>query len=181
MKKLIFPLIATFVFAGEYITLDDGKVIYLKDDGTWQEVQVVKKGGKTIALRPDGTWEEIEPTKFEAAQAVETATDKKFKDDPLVKKLLGRWEGEGIVYEFAPDTAVLRLREGKAVKVYEGKWVVESLDPKSGRITIRIGTALKVGPLAFGGTMRKLRLAGDTLVDESEKVEGRVYKLRKVK
>ena len=60
MRALFFLFsMVLLIFAGEYITLDNGKVILLKPDGTWQEVKVVKKGSETIAIKPDGTWEKV--------------------------------------------------------------------------------------------------------------------------
>ena len=183
MKKLlIFAFCLLALSAGEYITLDNGKVILLKPDGTWQEVKVVKKGGETIAIKPDGTWEKVEATKIEAANKLETAVDKKYKDDPLVRTLIGKWKGDGIYYKFDLDNAVLRKKEGHTTKTITGKWVVEKVDEKNRRVVINIGEGARLGFLTFGGDIRKLRIVdNDTIVDETEKFDGKVYTLHRVK
>ncbi len=183
MKKLLFlALLGIGVVAGEYITLDNGKVILLKPDGTWQEVKVIKKGGETIALKPDGTWEKVEAKKIEAANKLETAVDKKYKDDPLVKTLIGKWRGDGISYEFDLQNATLRKKVGHTTKTVTGKWVVEKVDEKSKRVVVNIGEGARLGFLTFGGDIRKLRVVdNNTIVDETEKIDGKVYTLHRVK
>ena len=179
-KSLLSIALLCSLFAGEYITLDNGKVIYLKDDGTWQEVQVVKKGNQTLAIKPDGTWEKVEAKKIEAANKLETAADKKFKDDPLVQKLLGKWSGEGISYEFTADKATLKLKEGHTIKTISGKWIVENV--KDGVVTVNIGEGARLGFLTFGGDIRKLRIVDDnTIEDITDKFSGKVYTLHRVK
>ncbi len=181
MKKMIFSIVLLYsLFAGEYITLDSGKVIYLKDDGTWQEVQVVKKNGQTIAIKPDGTWEEVEAKKIEAANKLETAVDKKYKDEPLVQSLLGKWRGSGISYEFAPEKATIKIKSGHTSKTITGKWIVERI--KDNIVTVNIGEGARLGFLTFGGDIRKLRIVDDnTIEDITDKFSGKVYTLHRVK
>ncbi len=184
MRKIIVALfVATLLLAGEYITLENGKVIELKPDGTWQEVKVVKKGGETIAIKPDGTWEKVEATKVEAANSLERAVDKKYKDEPLVKMLFGRWEGDGISYAFTKDRAVFKKKVGHSSKVIEGKWIVEKLDPKRKIIKINIGEGARLGFLTFGGVIRKLKIKDDnTIVDITDELEeGKSYTLKRLR
>lgn len=174
--------IASLLFAGEYITLENGKVIELKPDGTWQEVKVVKKNDETIAIKPDGTWERVQATKVEAANSLERAIDKKYKDEPLVKKLLGKWQGDSIYYKFSKDKAVFKERVGHSNRVIEGKWIVEKINNKNRIITVNIGEGARLGFLTFGGVIRRLQVKDDnTLVDITEKMEGRVYTLHKMR
>ncbi|NPA03227.1 MAG: hypothetical protein GXO61_00020 [Epsilonproteobacteria bacterium] len=182
MKQLtILFFLSFFLFAGEYITLDNGKVILLKPDGTWQEVQVVKKGGETIAIKPDGTWEKIEANKIEAANKLEMAVDKKYKDNPLVQTLIGKWKGDGISYEFTLDTATMKKREGHTNRVISGKWSVEKVDEPNRLVVVNIAEGARLGFLTFGGDIRKLRvMSKDTIIDESERLEGRIYTLHRV-
>ncbi len=181
-KATLMLLIATLLFAGEYITLENGKVIELKPDGTWQEVKVVKKNDETIAIKPDGTWEKVQATKVEAANSLERAVDKKYKDEPIVKKLLGKWQGDGIYYKFSKDKAIFKKKVGHSNKVIEGKWVVEKIDEKNGIVTINIGEGARLGFLTFGGALRRLQVkSDDTIIDVSEKLEGKVYTLHKVR
>jgi len=181
MKRVLLPAIVTALFASEYITLDNGKVIMLKDDGTWQEVQVVKKGNETIAIKPDGTWEKIEAKRIETANKLETAADKKFKDSPLVRKLIGKWEGDGIAYTFTPDNATLKIKEGNRYKTISGKWKVENVDKSKKIVTVNISEGMRLGPLSFGGEIRKLQIDGDQLVDLTDRFDGKVYTLNKVR
>ena len=183
MKRfLLSTLCALTLFAGEYITLDNGKVILLKPDGTWQEVKVIKKGGETIALKPDGTWEKVEAKKIEAANKLETAVDKKYKDEPLVKTLIGKWQGDGVSYTFDMENASLKVKEGHTAKTITGKWIVEKVDPKSKRVVVNIGEGARLGFLTFGGDIRKLRIVDDnTIVDETDRLNAKVYTLHRVR
>jgi len=181
MKKLFLLFLALLALAGEYITLDNGKVILLKPDGTWEEVQVVKKGGETIAIKPDGTWERIEPKKIEVANKLNMAIDKRYKDNPLVKTLIGKWKGDGISYEFTLETATMKKREGHTNRVISGKWSVEKIDEPNRLVVVNIAEGARLGFLTFGGDIRKLRvMSKDTLIDETERLEGRIYTLHRV-
>ena len=183
MKKFFLSAIAALsLFAGNYITLDNGKVIELKPDGTWQEVKVIKKGNETIAIKPDGKWEKVEATKIEAANQLQTAVDKKYKDDPLVKKLLGKWRGGGIEYSFTSDKATLRLKDGHTTKTITGKWIVEKADPAKKVVTVNISEGARLGFLSFGGDIRKLKIIdNNTIEDITNWDEGKTYKLYRVK
>ncbi|BCD62769.1 hypothetical protein NitYY0826_C1652 [Nitratiruptor sp. YY08-26] len=178
MKRTLLFFTVVLLFAGEYITLDNGKVIELKPDGTWHEVKVIKKGSDTIALKPDGTWEKVEAKKIEAANKLETAVDKKYKDEPLVKTLLGKWEGDGIFMEFEPSSAKIKIKKGHTNRVIEGKWIVEKVDEKSKTVTVNIGEGARLGFLTFGGEIRKIKIKdNNTIVDKTDAIEGKVYTL----
>jgi len=182
MKKLLLLLSSIALFAGEYITLDNGKVILLKPDGTWQEVQVVKKGAETIAIKPDGTWEKVESKKIEAANKLETAIDKKYKDIPLVKTLIGRWRGDGMEYNFTPDRAFLKIKSGHTYKSYKGKWIVEKVDEKNRTLKINIAEGARLGFLTFGGDLRTIKVVdNDTIEDITDRLDGKIYKLHRVR
>ena len=183
MKKFFLFLFCVMIAAaGEYITLDNGKVILLKPDGTWEEVKVVKKGSDTIAIKPDGTWEKVDAKKIEAANKLETAADKKYKDDPLVKTLIGKWRGDGIYYKFDRDNALFRQKVGHKYRTITGKWLVEKLDEKNRRVVVNIGEGARLGFVTFGGEIRKLRILDENnIVDETEKLDGKVYTLHRVR
>ncbi|WP_041354062.1 DUF3157 family protein [Nitratiruptor sp. SB155-2] len=182
MKKIASTLfIAATLFAGNYITLDNGKVIELKPDGTWQEVKVVKKGSQTIAIKPNGTWEKVEASKIEAANKLQTAVDKKYKDEPLVKTLLGKWSGDGISYSFTSDKAVFKMKVGHNYKTITGKWIVENVDKNKKIVTVNIGEGARLGFLTFGGDIRKLRIVdSNTIEDITDRFDGKVYTLHKI-
>ncbi len=181
MRKLFFLFgMVLLLFAGEYITLDDGKVILLKPDGTWQEVKVVKKGSETIAIKPDGTWEKIDAKKVEAANKLETGIDKKYKDEPLVKILMGKWRGDGIYYEFTPNHAFMKLKDGHSRRTIEGKWIIEKLDKAKKEVVVNIGEGARLGFLTFGGDIRKFKIINDhTIQDITSQLDGKVYTLTK--
>lgn len=182
MKKV---LLTSFMFlsliAGEYITLDNGKVILLKPDGTWEEVKVVKKGDSTIALRPDGTWEKVNAKKIEAANKLETAVDKKYKDEPLVKTLLGKWAGDGISFVFTPTKATFKIKSGHTYRTITGKWIVESVDEDKKIVKVNIGEGARLGFLTFGGDIRRIKIIdNNTIVDITDQLDGKVYTLHRV-
>jgi len=182
MRKALLFLLPLFLAAGEYITLENGEVIELMEDGTWRKVQVIKKGGQTIAIKPDGTWEKIEANRIEAANRLQTAADKKYKDDPLVRTLLGRWRGEEIEYRFDPQTAVMRIKEGNRYKTISGKWIVESVDPERKIVKINIGEGARLGFITFGGDLRTIRIVdANTIVDETDRISAKLYTLRRVR
>ncbi len=171
-KKIPLLLFASLLaFSSEYITLDNGKTVLLKDDGTWEEVTIVKKGDKNIALRKDGKWEEIKPKDIEAAQTITNETSKKYMDSKFAKALLGEWRSRdgNIKYLFKKDKAVFK----KGSRVVEGKWSIEHIDEPKRKIIVNIGEDARLGFLSFGGVSRNLRFSPDfkTLYDESEKLE----------
>ncbi len=188
MKKFLlslFLLISTLL-ADTYMTLDNGKTVLLKDDGTWEEVKIVKKGDKTIALKKDGTWEEITPKSVESANLLTNEADQKFKDTKLGKALLGKWKSEdGDEYlVFTKKRATYKKRLKNGFKTITGKWIIEKMDEKSRRVVVNIGEGARLGFLTFGGIIRKLRFGNslDTLYDESDKLsEMKVYTLHKIK
>ncbi|WP_187647320.1 DUF3157 family protein [Nitrosophilus labii] len=184
MKKKISLLLFTslLAFSSEYITLDNGKSVLLKDDGTWEEVTIVKKGDKNIALRKDGKWEEIKPKDIEAAQTITNETSKKYMDSKFAKALLGEWQSNdgSVKYLFKKDKAVFK----KGSRIVEGKWSIEHIDEPKRKIIVNIGEDARLGFLSFGGVSRKLKFSPDfkTLYDESEKLESLIdTELHKVK
>jgi hypothetical protein len=186
MKNFFLIVTAIFLYAGSYVTLDSGKTIYLKDDGTWEEVNIIKKNSKTIALKKDGTWEEVDAKDVEAANIVTNKIDEKFKNSKLGKALLGRWESvDGSLYlTFTPQKAEFKKRVKNGFKKVAGKWRIENIDEDKRRVVVNIAEGARLGFLTFGGVIRKLRFSEDlnTLYDESEKIERlKIYKLHKVK
>ncbi|MRI84023.1 MAG: hypothetical protein C6I00_06340 [Nitratiruptor sp.] len=184
--SLLLAALSAFLIADSYVTLDNGKTIHLKDDGTWEEVKVIKKGEREIVLRPDGTWEEIRPESVEGANIITNKVDQRFKDSPLGRALLGHWISEDGREEliFTPNHAILKLRSRNGLKSYAGKWRIEELDEEHKRIKVNIGEGARLGFVTFGGIMRTLRFSDDlhTLYDESDRLSSmRVYRLHKVK
>ncbi|MRJ02663.1 MAG: DUF3157 family protein [Epsilonproteobacteria bacterium] len=187
MRRALLPLLLiSLLSADSYVTLDNGKTVHLKDDGTWEEVKVIKKGEKEIVLKNDGTWEEINPKDVESANIITNKADEKFKSTPLGKALLGKWvSDDGDEYLiFTPTTATLKIRQERGFRTFTGKWRIEKLDEKERSLTVNIAEGARLGFVTFGGAMRKLRFSEDlqTLYDESEKLSNmRVYRLHKVR
>jgi len=51
MKKSFLVLLAvSSLFASQFVTLENGKTVLLEDDGTYEQVTLIKKNGKMIAL-----------------------------------------------------------------------------------------------------------------------------------
>ncbi len=170
-KSALLAFFVVALFGAEYITLDNGKTILLKDDGTWEEVTIVKKGDKNIALRKDGKWEEVKPDDIESADVLKGGGTDRFMDSKFAKALLGKWESPDgkIEYTFTKDKAVFK----KGPKVVEGKWSIEYLDESKRKMIVNIGEGARLGFLSFGGIARSLKFSPDfdKLYDESEKME----------
>ena len=183
MRTSMFALLLTSaLFAGNYITLDNGKVIELKPDGTWQEVKVVKKGNETIAIKPDGTWEKVQSKNIEVANKLETNAEAKFKDTPLAQTLIGKWSGDGERYEFTKDKVVFSVKDGHRTKTISGKWSVEKLDEKSKTLTLNLAEGARLGFLTFGGEIRKIKIIDDnTIEDITNWDEGKIVTLHRVR
>jgi len=183
LKKLLFITAAfIFAYAAEYITLDNGKTVLLKDDGTWEEVTVIKKGGKNIALKKDGTWEEVAAKDIETANTLTNKKSEKYKDSRFAKALLGEWESDdgSVKYIFRKEKAVFKKDKERV----EGKWSIEYLNEKSGKLIVNISEGARLGFISFGGVSRNLRFSPDTdtLFDESEKMEKMIdVKLHRVR
>jgi len=183
MNKFITTLsLGVLLFAGNYITLDNGKVIELKPDGTWQEVKVVKKGDETIAIKPDGTWEKVQASKIETANKLQKATDQQYKDSPLVKTLMGKWQGEGIAYAFTPEKVTFKQKVGHRLRTLTGKWSVDRVDEAKRVISLDIAQGAKLGFLSFGGELRKIRVVDEnTIEDITDIYDGKIYRLHRVR
>jgi hypothetical protein len=180
LRFLVFIFSALVLVAAEYVDLGD-RVIYLGDDGRWQEVKIIQKDGEEIAIKSDGTWEYLGSKKIITAKEA-ALQNRSSVDTPLARKLLGHWKGEGVEYRFGEEKATFRIKEGHAWKAVEGKWSVVRADEKKKMVTISIASSLRLGPVSFGGVVRKLRFENDaTLVDETQKISGRVYTLERVK
>ena len=183
MKKLLLVALSAFAFARTYMTLDNGKTILLNDDGTWQEVKIIKKDGKMIALKKDGTWEEVSPKSVESANLLDNSVDKRYKDEPLVRVLLGRWASDdGSEYlTFTKDRAIFKLRQKNGFKTISGKWLVEKVDKDKKIVTVNIGEGARLGFLTFGGVIRKFKIIdSNTIQDITDQIETmKVYTLHK--
>ena len=183
MKRSLFAaLFASAIIAGNYITLDNGKVIELRPDGTWQEVKVIKKGDDTIALKPDGTWEKVESKNIEVANKLETNAEAKFKDTPLAQTLIGTWSGDGERYEFTKDKVVFSVKDGHRTKTISGKWSLEKLDEKNKTLTLNLAEGARLGFLTFGGEIRKIKIIdNNTIEDITNWDEGKIVTLHRVR
>ncbi len=173
LKKILFIMIPLMMtFASEFVTLEDGRVIMLKDNGRYEEVTLINKNGKQIALKKDGTWEEVS----QEVPVVETIGKKvsqnRAASSELAKSLIGRWESKNgaFVYEFRPD-GTMRIKRDNRWKSTTYK--VDEVNEKKRNIVLNIGEGSRLGFLSIGGEHRTLHIEEDnkTMHDESYRVK----------
>jgi len=175
MKKSFLALVMVFsLFASEFVTLENGKTVLLKDDGTYEQVTLIKKDGKMIALKKDGTWETV-PEDVVVAKTVVNKKSKavyKAKTSKLAKMLIGTWE--------SPDgSLVYKFEKGGKLSIKEkNKWIattykVDDVNEKMRNIVVNIGEESSLGFISFGGEHWILHIDedGKTLHNESLKLK----------
>lgn len=163
---------ALTVFASEFVTLEDGRTIMLKDDGTYEEVTLIIKDGKQIALKKDGTWEAL-PHEVPVVESVGVQRQKMGPAaSAFAKILIGRWESRdgATVYEFKPD-GTMRLKRNNRWK--STTYRVDDVNESKRNIVVNIGEGSRLGFLSIGGEHRVLHIEEDgrTMHDESYKVK----------
>lgn len=174
LKKISLTLIAAVLaFGSEFVTLENGKTVILKSDGTWEPVTLIKKDGKMIALKKDGTWEEV-PEKNVVAETVVNKKSEaayKAKTSKLAKTLIGRWESPdgSLVYEFS-DNGKLRVKE-------KNKWTtttykIDDVNEEKRNVVVNVGEEGSLGFISFGGEQWVLHIDedGNTIHNESLKL-----------
>jgi len=172
-KKILFMLLAVItLFASEFITLEDGRTIMLKDDGTYEEVTLIIKDGKQIALKKDGTWEAL-PREVPIVESVGGKRSKMSASaSAFAKILIGRWESKdgATVYEFRPD-GTMRIKRSNRWR--STTYSVDDVDEAKRNIVVNIGEGSRLGFLSIGGEHRTLHIEedGKTMHDESFKVK----------
>jgi hypothetical protein len=156
-KALFISLAASALVAGQYATLKDGKTIILHDNGTWEEVTVVKSSNDQVAVM--------------AAKDLAGAPKAVSIEEPLARMLVGEWksrDGE-LYYNFRNDGTVTYTIEGSTKT--EG-YTVQFIDSKDNTISVSIGDSSRYGKVVFGGLLRKFKISkdGKSAVDYSDEV-----------
>ena len=174
LKKISLTLFAAVLaFGSQFVTLENGKTVILKSDGTWEPVTLIKKDGKIIALKKDGTWEEVPERNVVAETVVNKKSEAayKAKTSKLAKALIGRWESPdgSLVYQFSDD-GKLRLKEGN--KWRTTTYRVDDVDRAKCNIVVNVGEEGSLGFISFGGEQWILHIDEDgrTLHNESLKL-----------
>jgi hypothetical protein len=178
LRKIgLFVLASGMLLASQFVTLENGKTILLKDDGTYEQVTLVKREGKMIALKKDGTWEAVP----EDIVVAETVVNKKSKAayrariSKLAKALIGVWESRdgALVYRFDRD-GKLRIKERNRWK--ETTWKVDDVDEAKRNIVVNIGEGENLGFLSFGGEHWILHIDEDGRTMHNETLKLRTFK-----
>jgi len=178
MKKNFLLLLAiSSLFASEFVTLENGKTVLLKDDGTYEQVTLIKKNGKMVALKKDGTWE-IVPEDVVVAETIVNKKNKstyKAKTSKLAKLLIGRWESvDGtLVYEFK-DNGKLRLKNRN--RWSETTYKVEDVNEKMRNVVVNIGEESSLGFISLGGEHWILHIDEDGKSIHNESLKLRTLK-----
>jgi len=172
-KSFLVLLAVTSLFASQFVTLENGKTVLLKDDGTYEQVTLVKKNGKMIALKKDGTWEAV-PEDVVVAETVVNEKSKaayKAKTSKLAKMLIGTWESldGSLVYKFEKGGKLSIKNRNKLV---ETTYKVDDINEKLRNIVVNIGEEGSLGFISFGGEHWILHIDedGKTLHNESLKL-----------
>lgn len=167
-KALFISLAASALMAGQFATLKDGKTIILHENGTWEEVQVVKSPDAQVA----------------AMAASDMAANPKMiaVSEPLARMLVGEWKNSDntLAYNFRNDGTVAYIIDG--ISKTES-YTIQSIDSSDNTISVSIGDSSRYGKIIFGGLLRKLQISkdGKEMVDYSDELSKLVtVKLKKI-
>ena len=173
-KKISLFLLGTAcAFASQFVTLENGKTVLLKDDGTYEQVTLIKKDGKMIALKKDGTWERVPEKSVIAETVVNKKSEAAYKaaHSKLAKSLIGEWESPdgSLVYLFDKEGG-LRIKEKN--RWQKTTYKVEDVDEAKRNVVVNVGEEGSLGFISFGGEQWILHLDDDgkTLHNESLKL-----------
>ncbi len=156
-KALFISSVASALIAGQYATLKDGRTIIMHDNGTWEEVSVVKSSDGQVAAM--------------AARDIAGAPKALSVEEPLARMLMGKWENrdQTLTYDFRNDGMVTYTLDGNTKT--EGS-TIQFIDAKDNTIAVSIGDSSRYGKVVFGGLLRKFQLSkdGKDMVDYSDEV-----------
>ncbi|RUM44706.1 MAG: hypothetical protein DSY46_05020 [Hydrogenimonas sp.] len=153
LKKIaLFVLGSTLLCASQFVLLENGQTIWLKDDGTYEKVTLIKRDGQMVALKKDGTWEVV-PEKIVIAETVvnpKSQAHYKAKTSLLAKTLVGVWKSRdgNLIYEFQED-GTLRIKEKNRWK--KTTYQIDDIDEVKRNIVVNIGESERLGFLSLGG------------------------------
>lgn len=156
-KMAIISVAAVGLMAAQYATLKDGRTIIMHDNGTWEEVTVVRSGDAQVGVM--------------AAKDLAGAPKAVSIELPLARTLVGKWkDDEGkLSYDFRNDGTVTYLIDGESGTQ---NYSIQFIDDKDNTIAISIGDSSRYGKIVFGGMLRKFKISkdGKSAVDYSDEV-----------
>ncbi|BDY12713.1 DUF3157 family protein [Hydrogenimonas cancrithermarum] len=154
MKRLFLLLLTSLpLLASQYATLKDGTKIILKDDGTWEKVEIIPENA-------------VDATKVSPLA------------EKIIKALQGKWSSKDgkIAYCFQGNRVTF-TKDGKS-KTESFK--IENIEPDTLRFHLNAGETTKMGFFSVGGFTRYLKLSKDhaTLLDRSETFPVTLHKVQ---
>ncbi len=156
-KMAIISVAAVGLMAAQYATLKDGRTIIMHDNGTWEEVTVVRSGDAQVGVM--------------AAKDLAGAPKAVSIELPLARTLVGKWkDDEGkLSYDFRNDGTVTYLIDGESGTQ---NYSIQFIDDKDNTIAVSIGDSSRYGKIVFGGMLRKFKISkdGKSAVDYSDEV-----------
>lgn len=157
-KLLIGSMIATAAFAGQYATLKDGKTIIFHENGTWEEVTVVRSADAQVGA--------MGAKDLAGAQKVI-----ELQTEPLARMIVGKWASKdgALAYDFRNDGMVTYTLDGETKTE---AYTIQFIDSKDKTISISLGEASRYGKIVFGGLLRKFKISSDGMsaVDYSDEI-----------
>ena len=156
-KIAIISIAAAGLMAAQFATLKDGRTIIMHDNGTWEEVTVVRSGDAQVGVM--------------AAKDLAGAPKAVSIELPLARTLVGKWkDDEGkLSYDFRNDGTVTYLIDGESGTQ---NYSIQFIDDKDNTIAVSIGDSSRYGKIVFGGMLRKFKISkdGKSAVDYSDEV-----------
>lgn len=167
-KALLIAITASSLIAGQFATLKDGKTIVLHENGTWEEVQLVKSADAQVAAM-------ISKDVAQSPKAVNVS-------EPLARMLIGAWKSlDGtMAYDFKNSGFVTYVVDGDSKT--DG-YTIQFIDSEDNSIGVSIGDASRYGKVVFGGNFRKLKISkdGKSMTDYTDEITNlKTVELRKV-
>lgn len=160
LKKIVAGslILATAMFSAQYATLKDGRTIIMHENGTWEEVTVVKSGDAQVGVMASKDL-------AGASKVIE------IQSEPLARMLVGQWKSKdgSIAYDFRNDGTVTYTLDGETKS---DNYMIQFIDSKDNTLSVSIGEASRYGKVVFGGLLRKFKMSkdGTTAVDYSDEV-----------
>ena len=167
-KIAIISVTAVGSMAAQFSTLKEGRTIIMHDNGTWEEVTVVRSGDAQVGVM--------------AAKDLAGSPKAISVELPLARTLVGKWkDDDGILsYDFRNDGTVTYLIDGESGTQ---NYSIQFIDDKDNTIAVSIGDSSRYGKIVFGGMLRKFKISkdGKSAVDYSDEVAKLVtVKIKKV-
>lgn len=156
-KIAIISIAAAGLMAAQFATLKDGRTIIMHDNGTWEEVTVVRSGDAQVGVM--------------AAKDLAGSPKAISVELPLARTLVGKWKDDDgtLSYDFRNDGTVTYLIDGESGTQ---NYSIQFIDDKDNTIAVSIGDSSRYGKIVFGGMLRKFKISkdGKSAVDYSDEV-----------